>query len=200
MTATGIPQQKAPASAPRDRIFWSLLVVVAVTDIISKRWAERTLGLHAPEEVVGHWLRWTLTYNTGAAMNLSVGSTSRVIFSIIAIGMLAYLFKLYRDARPAERATPAALALISAGALGNLLDRLRHSKGVVDFIDVGTAEWRFWTFNVADMGVTVGAVLLALLMWREGDRGSATASATLDPAASPAERHLTTTPDQGTTP
>ena len=63
---------------------------------------------------------------------------------------------------------PAALALLSAGALGNLIDRLRHAKGVVDFIDVGTAEWRFWTFNVADMGVSIGAVLLAYLLWREG--------------------------------
>jgi lipoprotein signal peptidase len=46
----------------------------------------------------------------------------------------------------------------------------------VDFIDVGTAEWRFWTFNVADMGVTVGAVLLALLMWRD-ERASAVSTA-----------------------
>jgi signal peptidase II len=193
MTATGIPQQKASA-APRDRIFWSLLLAVAVTDVISKRWAENALGVHAPEEVVGHWLRWTLTYNTGAAMNLSVGSASRVIFSVIAIGMLAYLFKLYRGAHPTERATPAALALISAGAFGNLLDRLRHSKGVVDFIDVGTADWRFWTFNVADMGVTIGAVLLALLMWRDGDRAATPADV---PSVPPIE---TKTQDQGIAP
>jgi signal peptidase II len=170
MTATGIPRQATTAPAPRDLVFWTLLLAVATTDIVSKRWAEGTLGLHAPEEVIGHWLRWTLTYNTGAAMNLSVGSASRLTFSLIAVAMIVYLFKLYRDARPDERATPAALALIAAGAFGNLLDRLRHSKGVVDFIDVGTADWRFWTFNVADMGVTIGAVLLALLMWREGSR------------------------------
>ncbi len=168
--------------APRDFVFWSLLLAVAVADIASKRWAERALGLHMPEAVVGEWLRWTLTYNTGAAMNLSLGDASRVVFSVIAIGMLGYLFRLYRLSSPHERATPAALALISAGAFGNLLDRLRHTKGVVDFIDVGTAEWRFWTFNIADMGVTVGAVLLALLMWREAaDPAPATAA---DPAGS----------------
>lgn len=194
MTATGIPQLKSMRHAPRDRVFWSLLLLVAVTDIISKRWAERALGLHTPEEVVGHWLRWTLTYNTGAAMNLSVGSASRIVFSVIAIAMLAYLFHLYRGAHPSERATPAALALISAGAFGNLLDRLRHSKGVVDFIDVGTADWRFWTFNIADMGVTTGAVLLALLMWREAERTPASVGA---PAASPTD---SSTPDQGTAP
>lgn len=154
-------------SNARDRVFWSSLGLVAIADIVTKRWAESALTLHYPEEVVGHWLRWTLTYNTGAAMNLSVGSASRVVFSVIAVLMLGYLFYLYRQAHRSEKATPLALGLIAAGALGNLLDRLRHTKGVVDFIDVGTMDWRFWTFNVADMGVTVGAVLLALMMWRE---------------------------------
>lgn len=157
------------AAAPRDRVFWGLAAVVAVADIVTKRWAERALMLHTPEDVFPPWLRWTLTYNTGAAMNLSVGEWSRVVFSVIALGMIGYLIVLYRQASPTSRATPAALALIAAGALGNLLDRLRHTKGVVDFIDVGTTDWRFWTFNVADMGVTIGAVLLALLLWREGE-------------------------------
>lgn len=38
---------------------------------------------------------------------------------------------------------------------------------MVDFIDVGLAGWRFWTFNVADIGVTCGAILLAIILWRE---------------------------------
>jgi signal peptidase II len=169
MTNSDLTQPNTPTaeSSARDRIFWSVLMVVAVADVISKRWAERVLALHYPEEVIGHWLRWTLTYNTGAAMNLSVGSASRIVFSTIAVLMLGYLFFLYRQSHRSEKATPLALALIAAGAFGNLVDRLRHTKGVVDFIDVGTESWRFWTFNVADMGVTVGAVLLALLMWRD---------------------------------
>lgn len=156
-----------PRPMTRDRIFWTVLLVFVVGDIVTKRWAEATLSLHTPREVVGHWLRWTLTYNTGAAMNISVGDASRVVFSAIAIAMIAYLFYLYRQAHPSERATPAALGMVAAGAFGNLVDRLRHTKGVVDFIDVGTAGWRFWTFNIADVGVSVGAVLLAILMWRE---------------------------------
>ena len=157
----------APRVATRDRVFWTALLAVAVTDILTKRWAEAALGLHVPQDVVGHWVRWTLTYNTGAAMNISLGGASRIVFSAVAVGMIVYLFKLNRQSPPDSRATPAALALIAAGAFGNLLDRLRHSKGVVDFIDVGTADWRFWTFNVADMGVTLGALLLAFLLWRE---------------------------------
>jgi signal peptidase II len=157
-------------TTPRDLVFWSTLLTVTLADIASKRWAERSLALHVPEDVIGEWLRWTLTYNTGAAMNFSIGSSSRVVFSVIAAVMIVYLFQLYRQSASGDRAAPAALALISAGAFGNLIDRLRHTRGVVDFIDVGTAEWRFWTFNVADMGVTVGAVLLALLLWRPDDR------------------------------
>jgi signal peptidase II len=60
-----------------------------------------------------------------------------------------------------------ALVLIVAGAIGNLVDRLRWDGGVVDFIDVGVGGWRFWTFNVADSAVTIGAILLALVLWFE---------------------------------
>ncbi len=47
-----------------------------------------------------------------------------------------------------------------------MLDRLRSSRGVVDFIDIGIGSHRFYIFNVADMGVSVGAVMLAYLLWR----------------------------------
>ena len=53
---------------------------------------------------------------------------------------------------------------MSGGALGNLVDRLRHPNGVVDFIDIGLGDVRFWIFNVADMGVTFGAIMLIIAM------------------------------------
>lgn len=154
-------------TSPRNVAFATSFGVVLVADIITKRWAESTLTLHMPNDVLGHTLRWTLTYNTGAAMSLSVGDFSRPFFSIVAIAMVGYLLVLLRQSAPHTRAVPLALGLLTAGAIGNLIDRLRHTKGVVDFIDVGTATWRFWTFNVADIGVTCGAALLALLLWRE---------------------------------
>ena len=54
--------------------------------------------------------------------------------------------------------------------MGNLLDRVRSPLGVVDFIDVGIGDTRFWTFNLADLGVTVGALLLAAVLWRDDKR------------------------------
>jgi signal peptidase II len=157
----------APLTAPRNRVFAAAFTGILVLDVLTKRWAESALELHVPQEVLGSTLRWTLTYNTGAAMSLSVGDFSRPFFSVVAIGMVAYLLMLLREAPATARAVPTALGLLCAGAIGNLIDRLRHTRGVVDFIDVGTAGWRFWTFNVADIGVTCGAVLLALLLWRD---------------------------------
>jgi signal peptidase II len=61
-----------------------------------------------------------------------------------------------------------ALALVCGGAVGNLIDRVRSSRGVVDFIDVGVGSYRWPTFNVADIAVTCGAVALALVLWSEG--------------------------------
>jgi signal peptidase II len=56
----------------------------------------------------------------------------------------------------------ASFGLILGGASGNLLDRLLHSGAVVDFLDVGTASWRWPTFNVADAAISIGAVVLLL--------------------------------------
>ena len=65
--------------------------------------------------------------------------------------------------------------MIAAGATGNLIDRVRSARGVVDFIDVGIGASRFWTFNVADSGVTCGAVILAIITWREPHHDGAAA-------------------------
>ena len=57
-----------------------------------------------------------------------------------------------------------------AGAIGNVLDRLRYSAGVVDFLDVGIGDARWPTFNVADSAVSIGAVLLLVSFWLEERR------------------------------
>jgi len=138
-------------------------LIIVLGDFVTKRFAESALSLHIPNSVVGHWFRMTLTYNPGAAMNLSLGDFSRVGLSAIAIGMIVLLYRMYREAPAHDAWQAVALGFVTGGALGNLIDRVRSARGVVDFIDVGTAGWRFWTFNVADAGVTVGAVLLAWL-------------------------------------
>ena len=80
--------------------------------------------------------------------------------------ILAVLVRLYWKTAPRARMVGAALGLTAGGAIGNLYDRIRSPQGVVDFIDVGIGATRFWTFNVADMGISAGAILLAAALWR----------------------------------
>ena len=149
------------------RLFWPLLVAFSVVDWLTKRWAELELapaGMVHP--VIGDVLRFRLAYNRGAATGLSLGALSRPVFSVLAIVAVVIVARIYRQARRDDWKLGAACALIIAGAVGNLLDRLRSPLGVIDFIDVGWGTLRFWIFNVADIGVTIGALLVALLLWR----------------------------------
>ena len=116
--------------------------------------------------MAGDVVRLTLAYNPGAAMSLTLGEHDRATFTSLAVVALGFLTALYRRTPGPARTQAVALALITGGALGNLVDRLRSPQGVVDFIDIGFGSVRFWTFNIADVGVTAGALLLAISIWR----------------------------------
>lgn len=146
------------------RLRLALLVALPLLalDIASKRLAEARLPPGRPVEVIGSAVRLRLAYNRGAAMSLPIGEGRRWLLvglsSVVLAGVLVALART-----PDDRTAPiGSLALISAGAVGNLIDRVASDRGVVDFIDVGTAGWRFWTFNVADSCVTIGVILLIL--------------------------------------
>ena len=144
---------------------------------------------HVPHRIIGDFLRFTLAYNPGAAFSMSLGPYSRYIFGAFAVVALVVLWRLYRLSGPAQRAGDRvrilALGLAWGGAAGNLIDRIRSPLGVVDFIDIGTSGWRFWTFNIADSAVTVGAIVLAWSLSREEreERQAREAAAHRSPAA-----------------
>jgi signal peptidase II len=148
--------------------FWPLLAGVAVFDVVTKAMAVQGLGpQRVPHDVIGSVVRFTLVYNPGAAFGLHVGPLSRWIFTALTIVALVILGRLYAATTRGDVPRVLALALVCAGAIGNLLDRLRSDMGVVDFIDVGFGDARWPTFNVADMAVSAGAVLLAWVLWQE---------------------------------
>jgi signal peptidase II len=149
------------------RVFWGAVIVVLVLDIITKFIVERTLQVMEPRRIIGDVVRFTLVYNRGAAFSMSLGDYSRWIFGSFAVIALYILWRLHRQSAPADRLRSLALGLAWGGAAGNLIDRIRGAAGVVDFIDIGVGRVRFWTFNVADSAVTVGAILLAWVLWHE---------------------------------
>lgn len=163
---SGLP----PAGRPSARLFWGAALVVVVLDFVTKRLAERTLfPPHQPHEIIGDVVRFTLAYNPGAAFSMRLGppAVSRFVFGGFAFIALFVLWKLYRESTLPERMKVLGLGLAWGGAAGNLIDRLLSPLGVVDFIDIGVGSTRFWTFNVADSAVTVGAVMLGWVLLQE---------------------------------
>ena len=164
-------------------------------DFATKLLAEHFLApRYVPHRVIGDVVRFTLAYNPGAAFSMSLGPYSRVIFGGFAIIALVVLWRLYRmtgmGARAGDRTRIIALGLAWGGAAGNLIDRFRSPMGVVDFIDIGYQGVRFWTFNVADSAVTVGAVVLAWSLSREDREQKAAQAAVAEIGARPSEPAL----------
>lgn len=152
------------------RVFWPLAIGWTIADYATKRWAEATLTPYGPVDVFGEWFRWRLAYNPGAAFSLSFGPYSRWIFMTFAFAAVVGIAWKARDPEWSEWLRQVAAALVVGGAAGNLWDRIRGSAGVVDFIDIGIGMTRWPTFNVADMGVSCGAVALAISFWLEDAR------------------------------
>jgi signal peptidase II len=157
-----------PGFAQKARWFWPVLATLVLGDCTTKELVVAELaGNPGPHPLVGEWVRLTLAYNPGATMNLSLGSSSRLVFTLVALAAVIILLQLYRRTPSDGVLRATSLALVAGGALGNLIDRVRSARGVVDFIDIGFGDTRFWTFNLADIGVTAGVLLLAFVLWRE---------------------------------
>jgi signal peptidase II len=170
------------STSKNGRVFWTAAVLVIILDVITKYLVVQHLEPHVPVPVAGEFARLTLAYNPGAAFSMSLGDYSRYIFGAFAVIALIILYRLFivwqRQVTSPRDALVRSLALGLAwgGAAGNLIDRIHSVRGVVDFIDIGVGDVRFWTFNVADSAVTVGALMLAVVLWREDRQALATAA------------------------
>lgn len=168
VTDTGPSAPGEARSLVHVRLFSAIVAGIFGADQISKLVAMDVLSpAYLPRRVVGEVVRLTLVYNPGAAFGLHLGPQSRWIFMGLTVGALVLLGRLYMDTQRGDLRRVVAIAMVCGGALGNLLDRIRLARGVVDFIDVGVGTTRWPTFNVADMAVSCGAVLLAYVLWRE---------------------------------
>lgn len=142
--------------------FWSIAIAITILDFITKQLAESSLQRGQPVEVLGDVLRFTLGYNTGIAFGLSLGGASRWVLVAVTLLTMGLIFWLFRSVDARHKLQIIAFGLIMGGAAGNLLDRIFGDHGVIDFIDVGVGATRFWTFNIADSGITIGAILLII--------------------------------------
>ena len=165
--AAGAVLDDAPAASTTVR-FWVIVVITVALDFLTKAWAvENLVPRHMPHEIIGDLVRFTLTYNPGAAFGMHLGPASRWIFAGLSVIIVGFLLKATGELTRTSKLAAFGVPVIVGGAIGNLLDRIRLREGVVDFIDIGIGATRFWTFNVADTAVSIGAVCLVLALWQE---------------------------------
>ncbi|HEY4060048.1 MAG TPA: signal peptidase II [Kofleriaceae bacterium] len=138
---------------------WALnLPVPAGCSVPADLVAHRCSGIPQPV-VAGHW-DWELSMNTGAAFSsLDHGAWSQVLLALLAFGAIGVIGVMVVRTRPEQHLERIAYGLIAGGALGNVIDRLRHG-GVTDFVRWrwGSHDWPI--FNVADAALLVGVVVL----------------------------------------
>ncbi|MDH5589652.1 MAG: signal peptidase II [Gemmatimonadota bacterium] len=158
----------------------AILPAILALDLVTKRWALSALSQGRTGELFGGLVPLTLAYNKGAAFGIHIGEDSRWFFVPVTIVALGLLLALFRQASERDFLRVSAIAFVVSGAVGNLYDRVRWSRGVVDFIGpIDLGFWNFPIFNVADMAITCGAALLAVSFWlEEHEEGRASASST----------------------
>lgn len=163
------------------RLLFGVAAASVVVDQWTKHWATENLAFHEPIRVVGDLVRLTYTRNSGIAFGMFAGETFPFyIFSIVASLAVLWLWLRHPDLpRPRQWS----LALILGGAIGNLVDRVRFGE-VTDFILLAWRGHEFPVFNVADMCVTSGVILFALVWTREHEVAPGSGGA-LEAAAMP---------------
>jgi signal peptidase II len=167
MTAPGTPARTW--NGGKLTLFLGVLLGVVALDFATKVLIQNTFHLYEQVNVIGDYIRLTYIHNPGAAFGIQLGPPgySRFIFLGLSLIALVALAGMYWVTPPHDKVRLGAIALICAGAIGNLLDRIRSAHGVVDFLDVGVGDLRWPVFNVADIAVTTGAIFLALSLWKE---------------------------------
>lgn len=143
-----------------------LIVLLLVLDQSTKWWA--ATHLQASQVLsLGSYFNLRLAHNTGAAFSLFRNADGGIspwalwFLIVIALGVsLGLLWRLFISQRPLTGLRSVCYALISVGALGNVIDRLRQGY-VIDFFDFHINTWHYATFNVADCAVVCAVVLLS---------------------------------------
>lgn len=184
-----------PPPSERSRLVFlaAVALVVAALDLATKAWVMATLRGYDPVrrgpkvyEVIPGWVDLIFAQNPGGAFSVLHGlgeGLRRPFFIVVSVVAIVFLVGVFSKVRPEQRALWWGLPLALGGALGNLVDRVRLGW-VVDFIDVyvvrGAQEHHWPIFNVADVAISVGVVLIMLGLGR-AHKGAPSGQAQVEP-------------------
>jgi signal peptidase II len=157
-------------SIPRFVVVMLTLTCCVGCDQVSKSAARTMLHSGVTESLFSDSLRLQLTENPGSFLSLGASLPEQLRFTLFTAAVAVILVGLVCAALFARRLSAArfvALALVAGGGISNLIDRLLHDGRVTDFLNVGVGSLRTGIFNLADMAILAGALLLVLRMRAE---------------------------------
>jgi signal peptidase II len=188
------PAAASPAYRPPYGFLAILAAITLALDLGSKQWAEHVLGPNKFHDVIDNWLRFVLAHNPGGACGLLQTENPAVrvpFFILVSIVAIGFIVSLYRKLAPDQWALRWGLPLVLGGALGNLFDRIIYQH-VIDFIDMYTLPgtwvdraitampdfirirlfgravglgYHWPTYNIADIAIVAGVILMAIDMF-----------------------------------
>lgn len=168
-----------PATGTRGRWigFFAIAAVVVIADQLSKAWVAANFSPASssgvpgspggPTRVIGDWVRIAVSHNDGGIFGL-LGASAAVLGLASLVVIAAIVVYQARAGVLGHPLLTVALGLLLGGAVGNLIDRLRLGY-VIDWVDMGLGNMRWYTFNVADAAISTAIVLL-LALGLFGDR------------------------------
>lgn len=165
---------------PRWALFLGLAAAVVMVDQLTKAWLTSLLAPGERMEVVGDLLRIVHGQNDGAIFGLF--RDQALLFGLVSLGVVA-LIVWYHGSSGRNTLLSVALGLLLGGAIGNMIDRFRLGY-VIDWVDAGIGDLRFYTFNVADSAITAAVLLLLLTAILPDRRPATTPASGPEPASS----------------
>ena len=140
-----------------------VVIISLLLDIGSKFLVSRIFILNESKTIIDNFLNITYVRNTGAAWSILDNNTwmVTVISLLIIIGIIYYV---YRN-RVSKKILKIGYGLILGGAIGNFIDRIVYGY-VIDFIDIDIFGWNYPIFNLADMFIVGGVILVMIDAWR----------------------------------
>ncbi len=144
-----------------------IVVLTFILDFYTKSLALVHLANFRKIDFLNGFLRFDLTFNRGGVFGILQGYKNLFLIASIVVLLLMVAYYFYESAMP--RFFRYAMAFIIGGAAGNITDRLIPGRiGVVDFISIGVDDvFRWYTFNVADMAIVMGAIVMAIVLYLE---------------------------------
>lgn len=139
-------------------VFWITMIAAVAADYLSKNWVRANLALGESRRILGDVLRFTHWSNSGAAFGILQGATPYL--ALVSVGCISLAVLIAPKMKDYGTLVMVALGLVSGGALGNLIDRVKYGS-VTDFISVS-----FFSpiFNIADSAIVAGAILIVIFV------------------------------------